>query len=89
MRKRKYEIYCQVKRHYRMDKYLLCLEDKHLRKNITGVRCDSNILPIDHLRKYNIKRELRFCRTYKDNIINSEKHIFMECTNPLIVKLRD
>ncbi len=52
--KGKYEIYCQVRRQYRMEKYLLYLNDKHLRKNITGVRCASNILPINHLRKYNI-----------------------------------
>ncbi len=85
----KYEIYCQVKRQYRMEKYLHYLNDKQLRKNIIGVRCASNILPINHLRKYNIKKKLRFCRTCKDTIIGTEKHIFMECTNALIVKLRD
>ncbi len=46
--KGKYEIYCQVKRQYRMKKYLLYLNDKQMRKNITGVRCASNILPINH-----------------------------------------
>ncbi len=79
----------KVKRQYRMEKYLLYLNDKQLRKKITGVKCASNILPINHIRKYNIKKELRFCRTFKDNIIGTEKHIFMECTNTLIVKLRD
>ncbi len=56
----KYEINCQVKGQYRMGKYLLYLYHKQLWKNITGVRCASNILPINHLRKYNIKNELRW-----------------------------
>ncbi len=85
----KYEIYCQVKRQYRMERYLLYLNDKQLRKNITGVRCASNILPINHLRKYNIKTNSDSVEHVKTILIVTEKHIFMECTNTLIVKLRD
>ena len=78
----KFEMYSHVKRYYRMDNYLINIKNNILRRNITQVRCASNILPINILRKYGVKREQRFCQMCKTKELGTELHTIMYCINP-------
>ncbi len=80
--KGKYNIYFQIKKQYHTEIYLYKIRDNNTRKNITGIRCASNILPINALRKLNIKREFRICS------LCIEMHVLMDCINDDITKLR-
>ncbi len=88
MAKGKYYIYCQIKKQYHREKYLYKICDNNIRKNITGIRCASNVLPINALRKLNIKREFRICSLCSAQKLGTEMHILMECVNDDISKLR-
>ncbi len=57
-------------------------------KNITGIKCPSNILPINALRKLKIKREFRICSLCGAQKVGTEIHILMKCINDDIYKLR-
>ncbi len=50
-----------------------------LRRHITGIRCASNLMPVNLLRKFNVKRELRFCTLCNTKEIGNEMHIIMNC----------
>jgi hypothetical protein len=86
--KGKFDIYCKTKRHYKMEKYLKQIRNNKLRRNITGIRCASNILPINILRKNNVKREFRYCNLCNNNQIGSELHVFMLCDNSELIEYR-
>ncbi len=59
--KGKFDVYFKTKRFYRKKKYITQIQNNKLRRHITRIRCPTNILPINILRKYNIKRQYRFC----------------------------
>lgn len=86
--KGKFDIYCKTKRVYKKEKYLFEIENNMLRKHISGIRCASNILPINFLRKRNVKRENRYCKLCNENKIGDELHVIMKCTNKDIKKHR-
>lgn len=77
----KFEIYCKVKKVYRKELYLYNIKDPHLRRHITNLRCGSNRMPINWLRKYGINRNERLCTLCNKNQLGSEKHVIIECTN--------
>ncbi len=62
--------------------------DNNIRKNSSGIRCASNILPINALRKLNIKREFKMFSVCSAPKLGTEMHILMECVNDDISKLR-
>ena len=88
MSKGKFDIYCHIKRNYQKEKYLFFITDSNLRRNITGIRCASNILPVNWLRKYQIKRENRYCNLCKTDEIGNEIHTILYCQNNVIQKYR-
>ncbi len=83
--KGKYNIYCHIKKNYTPEKYLHEIQDSKLRRHITGVRCATNILPVNKLRKRNIRRENRLCELCDSNEIGDEYHTIIECQNPKLV----
>ncbi len=85
--KGKYDIYCQNEKQYHREKYLYKIRD-NIRKNITCIRCASNILPINALRKLNMKREFRICSLCSAQKLGTSIYILMECVNDDISKLR-
>ena len=87
--KGKFDIYCRIKKHYRMEGYIQYIKNNQLKKHISGIRCASNIMPINILRKCNIKREERFCNMCNEKQIGNELHIIMYCKNGNLVKLRE
>jgi hypothetical protein len=86
--KGKFEIYCKIMRNYKMEKYLKVIKNNKLRRHITGIRCASNILPINILRIFNAKKEYRYCNLCNNNYIGNEMHTFMLCDNPQLLIYR-
>ncbi len=84
----KFDVYCKTERFYRKEKYITQIINNKLHRHITGIRCASNILPVNILRKCNIKRQYRFSNLCKSNEIGSELHVFMLCNNPEIMEYR-
>ena len=84
----KFAIYCISKRNYIMENYLNKIRHNHLRRNISGIRCASNLLPVNYLRKFNIKKESRLCSMCNNNEIGTELHVIMLCENVEIKPLR-
>ena len=83
----RFEVYTKVKKHYKFEKYLLYLKND-LRRNITNVRISTSNLPIETLRKANVKREDRICPLCKNGEICTEQHVIMYCTSDVILNLR-
>ncbi len=84
----KFEMYCKYKKCYRAEKYLYNVHDHNLRRHITGIRCASNLMPINNLRRKNVKRELRYCTLCDIDKLGSEFHIMCYCKNTKLVKYR-
>ncbi len=59
-----------------------------LRRHITGIRCASNLIPVKFLRKFNVRRDLRFCTLCNNKQVGTEVHVTMHCENGNIVKCR-
>ena len=59
-----------------------------LRRNITGIRCASNVLPVNMLRKRGVPRDPRFCSFCDSQEIGTEFHVSMICKNEYLCKLR-
>ncbi len=55
---------------------------------ITGIRCGSNLMPINYLRKFYVKRNQRFCNLCNLQTLGSELHVTMKCPNVKLVKHR-
>lgn len=83
----RFEIYSTVKKQYRFEQYLF-LTKNSLRRNITNIRISTHNLPIESLRKANIKRQDRLCPLCSSNVIGSEFHAIMVCPNPKLKQLR-
>ncbi len=77
--KGKYDIYCQIKKQYHREKYFYKIHNNNIRKNITGIRCASIILPINALRKLNIKREFRICSLCSIQQLGTEMYGSLHC----------
>ena len=84
----RFEVYVKVKKQYTFEKYLLCLRN-NLRRNITNIRISTSILPVEILRKRNVKREDRICPLCTSKEICTELHATMYCTNNVIVHQRE
>ena len=84
----KFLIYSQVKSNYYRENYLDNIHNYKLRKHITGLRCASNILPVNYLRKKGVKRDERFCTMCNNNDIGTEIHTIMKCPNVTLEFLR-
>jgi hypothetical protein len=87
--KGKFDIYCRIKKQYHREKYLTNINKFKLRKVISGIRCASNIIPINLLRKSYIKREARFCNMCNTQQLGTVMHIITLCQNSKIVELRE
>ncbi len=87
--KSKFELYCQLKKQYKMEDYLAGIQDNSLRKHIAGIRCANNRISINFLRKFGVKRENRFCNLCNISEIGNELHTLFECKNSHLVKFRD
>ncbi len=59
----------------------------------TVVRCASNFMPlcqyVNLLRKFNVKRDLRFCTLCNNKEVGTEVHVTMHCENGNIIKCRE
>ncbi len=84
--KGKFDVYRKTKRFYTKEKCITQIKNNKLRRHISRISCASNILPINILRKCNIKRQHRFCNLCKSNEIGSELDVFMVCNNPEIME---
>lgn len=73
---------------YHQEDYLRYIKNNQLKRHISGIRCASNILPINNLRKYNIKRQERFCNMCNEKKLGNELHIIMKCNNNELLKFR-
>ena len=80
--------YSLVKKNYNYEKYLSTLENANLRRNITNIRISTHKLPIELLRRADIKREYRVCKLCNSNEIGSEFHTIVKCKNPKVISLR-
>ena len=84
--KGKFEMYCKIKRNHNFEPYLNRIQNNDLHRNVTALRCASNILPINILRKQNINREKRFCDCCKNKELGTELHVLMLCSNTELEK---
>ncbi len=70
----------QSKKNCKSEKYLHAFQNNNLRRQITGIRCGSNLMPINYLRKLNIKRQERICTLCSNgSYLGTEMHLVMEC----------
>ena len=83
----RFEVYSLVKKQYKFEQYLM-LEKNYLRRNITNIRISTHNLPIESLRKANVKREERTCPLCSTKEIGSEFHAIINCQNQHIKQLR-
>ncbi len=84
----KYTIYCKVKKIYKCEKYLHSVKDNTLRRHVTGLRCASNLMPVNYMRKFNVNRNNRYCTLCSNNDLGTEMHIIMRCKNEALLKQR-
>lgn len=84
----KFELYCKTKKCYYKEKYLDYVDDNLLRRHLSSLRCGSNRMPINWLRKFNVDRDKRICSLCKDNKLGTELHMIFECSNTEINKHR-
>ncbi len=49
-------MYCKVKHFYKPEKYLHTIQNNNLCRQITGIRYGSYLMPINYMRKFNIKK---------------------------------
>ena len=84
----RFAVYYNIKKNYKMEKYLLLLKNR-LRRNITNLRISTHNLPIEALRKYGIRREKRVCKLCNTNCICTEFHVLMECNSKCLTDFRN
>ena len=84
----KFTIYCKVKKNYVCEKYIHNINCNKMRRHLTGIRCASNLMPVNLLRKKNVPKENRLCNLCDTNQIGDELHIVILCRNEHLVKLR-
>ncbi len=48
----------------------------------------SNLMPVNLLRKFNVRRDLRICTLCNNKEVGTEVHVTMHCENGNIVKCR-
>ena len=76
-----------MKTEFRLEPYLLKLS-RVVYRYIVKFRCSNHKLAIETGRYSGIERTLRFCNMCPSNVLGDEYHIFFECNNPDIVRLR-
>ena len=85
----KLRTYNLVKRNYKRELYLDHINSANLRRSISKFRLSDHSLPIEFGRRLNIPVEKRFCKKCDMNKIGNEYHLISECSNSLIVNLRE
>jgi hypothetical protein len=85
----KFMMYCKLKKYYKKESYLLFIHNNILRRNISGIRCASNLFPINYLRKFGIKREARFCTMCEKQALGTELHVAMYCENVHLKRIQE
>ena len=84
----KSELYHQLKKVYRTEKYLDFQMDSALRRNITSIRVSAHCLPIELLRRRGVERNMRLCNMCPDREIGTEIHVMSYCQNRDMLQLR-
>ena len=84
----RFEVYFDIKKQYKFEKYLLCLKND-LRRHITNIRISTHNLPVEVLRKKGIKRDDRICKLCTKNVVCTELHAVMFCENDNLVEFRN
>ncbi len=82
-------MYSKVNLFYKPENYLHTIQNNNLHRQITGIRYGSNLMPINYLRKFNIKRQYRIWTLCNNgSYLGTEMHLVMECQNAIAVKYR-
>ena len=82
------ELYSQIKKQYRYEKYLDLKLDPFLKRNITAIRTSCHCLPIEYLRRKGIERKMRHCNLCQGNEIGTEMHVLTQCRNVEVSRLK-
>lgn len=72
-----------------MEPYLTCLDNMYgARLSLCKFRCNNTKIPKVTGRYRNIPRNRRFCELCDENRLGDEYHVFLECKNADIAKMR-
>ena len=84
----KLNLYKKIKSKFRMEEYLLRIENREIRQSVTKFRMSGNKFPIESDRCLKIPKELRICAICREGI-GDEYHYFLHSNHVLLELSKD